>query len=169
MAFPSAEREGRGTKSTLRAMSLAQTAALPVAELAADNSALFLWAIDPMLPQALAVIEAWGFTFKTVDSLGPRPTPRAPAFSPASAIGRALTPSSACWRQEAGRNASLRTFAGSSSLPAANTHASRPRSAPGSSASSPAPTSSCSPANRLPAGARGAIRRQTRSHGGGLD
>ena len=40
--------------------------ALPVAELAAPDSALFLWATFPMLPEALRVIEAWGFKFKTV-------------------------------------------------------------------------------------------------------
>jgi len=32
----------------------------------APDYALFLWAIDPMLPQALDVTAAWGFTFKTV-------------------------------------------------------------------------------------------------------
>jgi N6-adenosine-specific RNA methylase IME4 len=40
--------------------------ALPVEQLAADDCALFLWAVMPQLPEALAVIEAWGFTFKTV-------------------------------------------------------------------------------------------------------
>jgi N6-adenosine-specific RNA methylase IME4 len=32
----------------------------------ADDCALFMWAIDPMLPQALDVIQAWGFKYKTV-------------------------------------------------------------------------------------------------------
>ena len=40
--------------------------ALPVAELAAEDSALFLWATFPMLREALQVIDAWGFKFKTV-------------------------------------------------------------------------------------------------------
>jgi len=40
--------------------------ALPVADIAAKDSALFLWATFPMLPEALRVITAWGFTFKTV-------------------------------------------------------------------------------------------------------
>jgi N6-adenosine-specific RNA methylase IME4 len=30
------------------------------------NCVLFLWAIDPMLPQAFKVIESWGFIYKTV-------------------------------------------------------------------------------------------------------
>lgn len=39
---------------------------LPVADCAAPDCALFLWACCPMLPEALAVIDAWGFTYKTV-------------------------------------------------------------------------------------------------------
>ena len=30
---------------------------------AADNAVLFLWAITPMLPQALEVMDTWGFTY----------------------------------------------------------------------------------------------------------
>lgn len=33
---------------------------------AADNCALFLWGTWPKLPDALQVIEAWGFTYKTI-------------------------------------------------------------------------------------------------------
>ena len=33
---------------------------------AADDCVLFLWAIDPMLPDAFSLIKAWGFTYKTV-------------------------------------------------------------------------------------------------------
>jgi N6-adenosine-specific RNA methylase IME4 len=40
--------------------------ALPVAELAAPDALLFLWVTYPMLKEALAVIEAWGFTYKSV-------------------------------------------------------------------------------------------------------
>lgn len=39
---------------------------IPVADMAADNCALLMWACNPMIPQALEVIEAWGFKFKTV-------------------------------------------------------------------------------------------------------
>lgn len=34
--------------------------------LAAPDCALFLWAVDPLLPEALHLIEDWGFTYKTV-------------------------------------------------------------------------------------------------------
>lgn len=37
----------------------------PVNAIAAHDSVLFLWATRPMLPQALAVIEAWGFAYKS--------------------------------------------------------------------------------------------------------
>jgi N6-adenosine-specific RNA methylase IME4 len=40
--------------------------ALPVGDIAAKDSALFLWATFPTLPQAFQVIDAWGFTYKTV-------------------------------------------------------------------------------------------------------
>jgi N6-adenosine-specific RNA methylase IME4 len=47
-------------------MGLADIKALPVADLAAKDSVLLLWAVDPMIPEALQVGAAWGFTFKTV-------------------------------------------------------------------------------------------------------
>ena len=34
-----------------------------VASIAADDCVLFLWGTNPMLPQALAVMEAWGFKY----------------------------------------------------------------------------------------------------------
>lgn len=47
-------------------MSLTDIKVLPVADVAAKDAALFLWAVDCMLPQALDVMAVWGFTFKTV-------------------------------------------------------------------------------------------------------
>lgn len=46
-------------------MSKAEIIALPVADLAADDCVLFMWACWPNLLETLEVIEAWGFTFKT--------------------------------------------------------------------------------------------------------
>lgn len=37
----------------------------PVAAIAAKDAVLWLWATAPMLPQALAVMKAWGFEYKT--------------------------------------------------------------------------------------------------------
>lgn len=39
---------------------------LPVNEIADENSILFLWATFPRLQEALDVIKAWGFKYKTV-------------------------------------------------------------------------------------------------------
>jgi N6-adenosine-specific RNA methylase IME4 len=47
-------------------MALDEIKALPVAFAAAKDCALFMWAVDPMIPQALDVGAAWGFTFKTI-------------------------------------------------------------------------------------------------------
>lgn len=47
-------------------MTLDEIKALPIPDLAAKNSMLLLWAVDPMIPEALDVGRAWGFTYKTV-------------------------------------------------------------------------------------------------------
>lgn len=47
-------------------MTLDEIKALPVGDLAAKDCVLLLWAVDPMLPQAFEVGEAWGFKYKTV-------------------------------------------------------------------------------------------------------
>lgn len=46
-------------------MSVEQLCALDVKALAADDAVLFCWATFPLLPDALAVVKAWGFTYKT--------------------------------------------------------------------------------------------------------
>lgn len=62
----SAKGEGRSAKRHYRVLSLADIKALPVADIAAPDCVLFLWAVDPMLPDAFDVLTAWGFEFKTV-------------------------------------------------------------------------------------------------------
>lgn len=47
-------------------MDLEEIKRLPVASVAAKDCVLLMWACNPMLPQALDVMAAWGFTFKTV-------------------------------------------------------------------------------------------------------
>jgi len=54
-------------------MSVEELCALPVAELAAPDSVLFLWATFPQLPEALRLIRAWGFTYKSVALMGDVP------------------------------------------------------------------------------------------------
>jgi N6-adenosine-specific RNA methylase IME4 len=47
-------------------MTLDDIKALPVQTLAARDCVLFLWAIDTHIPEALEVITAWGFRYKSV-------------------------------------------------------------------------------------------------------
>ena len=58
--------KGRSAEAHYDCMTLADIKAMPVAAWAARDAALFLWTTDPMLRHALEVIEAWGFTYKTV-------------------------------------------------------------------------------------------------------
>ncbi|WP_299505217.1 MT-A70 family methyltransferase [Cypionkella sp.] len=48
-----------------KTMSIDEGKAMPVELLAARDCLLWFWAVGPMLPQALELIDAWGFTFKT--------------------------------------------------------------------------------------------------------
>lgn len=41
-------------------------AALPVNQLAAPDCMLMMWAVQSMIPQALELMSAWGFTYKTM-------------------------------------------------------------------------------------------------------
>lgn len=55
-----------GVEGEYRTMTLAEICALPVAEVAAPDCVLLLWATNPLLPDALRVVDAWGFRFKTM-------------------------------------------------------------------------------------------------------
>jgi N6-adenosine-specific RNA methylase IME4 len=46
-------------------MSTDEICAMKVRDAVAENAVLFLWATSPMLPDALRVMEAWGFEYKT--------------------------------------------------------------------------------------------------------
>jgi N6-adenosine-specific RNA methylase IME4 len=62
----------RATDTTHRAaspypsMSLEEIAALPVAERAHTDAVLWLWATNAHLPNAFAIVEGWGFEYKTL-------------------------------------------------------------------------------------------------------
>ena len=49
-----------------RTMALTAIKSLPVQDIAAEDCVLFLWATFPCLPDALEVIRAWGFEYKTL-------------------------------------------------------------------------------------------------------
>lgn len=67
--WPSEMRSEKGYAKSPEAhyetMPVAEIAAMPVELLAGENCLLWLWARNPQLPEALQVMAAWGFTFKT--------------------------------------------------------------------------------------------------------
>lgn len=56
----------RGPELHYPTMTTPDICELPVKNIADKDSILFLWATFPKLPDAMKVIAAWGFTFKTV-------------------------------------------------------------------------------------------------------
>jgi N6-adenosine-specific RNA methylase IME4 len=58
--------KGRSPEAYYDCMSVADIKALPVAEWAAEDCVLLLWATDPLLEKAFQIIDAWGFKYKTV-------------------------------------------------------------------------------------------------------
>lgn len=57
--------KGRAAESHYDTMTESELAELPIADLAAENCVLFMWACWPMIEQAFRTIDAWGFKFKT--------------------------------------------------------------------------------------------------------
>ncbi len=62
----SAKGKGRSAEAHYSCLSFDDICRIPVAEWAARDSILLLWVTDPLLPRGLELIEAWGFTYKTV-------------------------------------------------------------------------------------------------------
>ena len=58
-------KEKKSAECHYETMGLAQIKALPVADLAAKDCALFLWVTNPMLPEGLDVMASWGFSYKS--------------------------------------------------------------------------------------------------------
>ena len=56
---------GRSAESHYPTMSLEDIKALPIGELAAKDCVLFMWITFPCMQEALQVLEAWGFEYKT--------------------------------------------------------------------------------------------------------
>lgn len=62
---PEKKVASRGSVAPYQTMEIEEIAALPVANLAAENCVLFLWIVWPTLPEALNVMNSWGFGYKT--------------------------------------------------------------------------------------------------------
>lgn len=57
---------GRGAaKNHYKTMSAKALSQMPVRDICTDEAVLFMWATFPNLPDALDVMAAWGFTYKT--------------------------------------------------------------------------------------------------------
>lgn len=61
----SAKGEEKSAQAQYACMDIERIARLPVAELAAPDSVLWLWATAPMLPRQIDIAARWGFTYKT--------------------------------------------------------------------------------------------------------
>ena len=82
-ALRSPKGEGKSPQAHYRCMPLADIQALPVSQLAAPDCACIMWATAPQLPQALEVLTAWGFTFKSAGAWAKQsPTGASWAFGP---------------------------------------------------------------------------------------
>jgi len=73
---------GGGTKGRppYPLMNTRDICALPVSSIAASDCILFLWAVHSHLPDALAVVRAWGFSYKTVGFTWVKRTPKDTGF-----------------------------------------------------------------------------------------
>ena len=57
--------ESRAIENQYPTMSLEKICALPVGDIAMEDSVLFLWATSPKLLEAFKVLDSWGFTYRT--------------------------------------------------------------------------------------------------------
>lgn len=62
---PEKKVASRGTVAPYQTMEIEDMAMLPVADLAAPDCCLFMWIVWPTMPEALGLIESWGFKYKT--------------------------------------------------------------------------------------------------------
>jgi N6-adenosine-specific RNA methylase IME4 len=73
-------------------LSIDDIKAFPVQRITAQSCALFLWATAPMLPQALDVMAAWGFTYKTMGAWHKRTKSGKTAFGCGYRLRSAMEP-----------------------------------------------------------------------------
>lgn len=60
------EKRDRSIAAQYSTLSTDDIAGLPVSDLAADNAHLYLWVTNFVLRDGFAVLDAWGFTYKTL-------------------------------------------------------------------------------------------------------
>jgi N6-adenosine-specific RNA methylase IME4 len=62
----SAKGDAKSPSKHYSTMTIEDICAMPVQQVAADNSILFLWVYQPLLPEAFKVMEAWGYKYKSI-------------------------------------------------------------------------------------------------------
>lgn len=60
-----AESDSRAIENQYPTMELVDICQMPVGDIAHDDAVLFMWGTSPKLLEAIEVIKAWGFTYKT--------------------------------------------------------------------------------------------------------
>jgi N6-adenosine-specific RNA methylase IME4 len=68
----------RSAESHYRTSHTASLADLPVRDLAARDCALFMWTVDSHLDQGIALMQSWGFAYKTIAFIWVKTKPKAP-------------------------------------------------------------------------------------------
>lgn len=64
----------RSTETHYSTMTGDDLAKLPVKDFAAKDCAMFMWVVDTHIPQALQLMDGWGFKFKTVAFVWSKPS-----------------------------------------------------------------------------------------------
>jgi N6-adenosine-specific RNA methylase IME4 len=65
----SQKRNGMGARGHYRLLKTPDICKIPVRDISEDDSMLFIWGTWPCLPDCLSVIDAWGFSYKTIGFL----------------------------------------------------------------------------------------------------
>lgn len=58
--------EGSGAHTKYPTMLLQEIISLPVKQITEKDAVIYLWATVPLMPEAFAVLKAWGFEYKTM-------------------------------------------------------------------------------------------------------
>jgi N6-adenosine-specific RNA methylase IME4 len=58
-------KKSRTSDAHYRTMSTEMIADLPISDIVTDDAALFLWSTPPAIHEAIRVVDAWGFRYKT--------------------------------------------------------------------------------------------------------
>jgi N6-adenosine-specific RNA methylase IME4 len=104
---------GRGAEQHYPTLAFDELAAFPVAELAGDRCALFLWVVRSNIPEALRLIGAWEFTFKSTAFIWAKTCTKNPERFRIGFGKWTRTGAEHCWRATRGRktrNANPRAF-----------------------------------------------------------